>query len=74
MRTIFFILLLTCCIAKAETFAVETDKGQSALYPYVDFVEDRDHHLTFDAVMGLPENSWTHNKAEIFNKGYSEST
>lgn len=74
MRTIFFILLLTCCIAKAETFAVESDKGQSALYPYVDFVEDRDHNLTFDAVIALPENGWTHNKAEIFNKGYSEST
>ena len=74
MRTIFIILLLTCCIAKAETFAVESDKGQSALYPYVDFVEDRDHSLTYDAIMALPEHRWTHNKAEIFNKGYSEST
>ena len=74
MRAIFLFLLLTCCIAKAETFAVESDKGQSALYPYVDFIEDSTRELTFDAILALPESRWTHNGSDVFNKGYSDST
>lgn len=33
MRLILVALLLTCCIARADTFAVESDDTQSALYP-----------------------------------------
>lgn len=74
MRLILVALLLTCCIARADTFAVESDDTQSALYPYVEFLEDPDHSLTFDSITALPDSRWTHNKAEIFNKGYSKST
>ncbi len=74
MRLILVILLLTCCMARADTFAVESDQTQTALYPYVEYVEDPDQSQTIESIQALPESRWTPNPHEVFNKGYNKST
>ncbi len=74
MRLIMLIMLLVCCIARADTFAVEDDQTKDSLFHHVDYLEDAAHSLTIDDVMDLPTDRWSANEDQVFNKGYSDST
>lgn len=74
MRLIILTMLLVCCIARADTFAVEESQTKDPLNPYVEYLEDPQHRLTIHEVIDLPGERWTRNRDEIFNQGYSDST
>src|SRR5690606_31205504 len=74
MRLIILTMLLVCCIARADTFAVEPEQTTDALHKYVEYLEDPGHNLTIDDVMNQPGERWIPNSNEVFNMGYSNST
>lgn len=74
MRLIILTMVLACCIARADTFAVEESQTKDPLHHHVQYLEDPRHSFTIDEIMDLPAERWTANENQIFNKGYSDST
>lgn len=74
MRLIMLTMLLVCCIARADTFAVEETQSRNTLNQYVEYLEDPQRTFTIDDVMDLPAERWSQNSSEVFNQGYSDST
>jgi len=73
-RFIMLITLLVGSLAYGDTFAVSEEQSQDSMFRYVDYLEDKDHHLTLDEVMNAPAERWRANQDQVFNRGYSGST
>lgn len=74
MRLIILTMLLMCCVANAETFAVVEAQSKDSLFHYIEYLEDPDHAYTLNDIIDFPQERWIANHDQIFNQGYSNST